>query len=93
MNPQLIENNIKHIIHNELLICKERKFEQNTLILNVSCLVFILGTITYVLCLMYKGKQDVETRNKKEQDKREYILNKLRIYEKIKTQDYTNIPV
>ena len=49
--------------------------------------------ITFILYIKYKGKQDVSKLIENENKKKNYILSKLHFYQKMKSKEYTNIPI
>jgi hypothetical protein len=93
MYPTLVEPSIKHVIMSELKASRGNKVQRNTLLLNGLGFLFLGSTIAFILWLQYKGKQDVRAQVEREQKKREYILSKLQMYQRMKAKEYTNIPI
>ena len=92
-NPLLVEPNIKIIMNSQLNNCKQDKFIKNSIILNVF-LFFVFSTIvSVILFIQYKGKQNIEERISKDNKKRNFILSKLQVLQKMKESQFTNIPI
>ena len=93
MNPLLVEPTIKSIMNLQLNNCKKDKFSKNSIILN-GFLFFtfsvIVGTILFI---QYKGKQNIEDQINRDNKKRNYILSKLQVLQKMKESQITNIPI
>ena len=93
MYPLLVEPTIRNIMNNQLNQCNQTKFTRNTFILNLVGLLIVMGIISIILYVKYKGKQDIHTMKKKEDKKRDYILSKLQFFQKMKTKEFTNMPI
>ncbi len=93
MYPSLVEPTIKYILQSELKTSNENRFNKNSLIYNIICFVALFSTISFILWIQYKGKHDVKEQILRENRKRDYILSKIQLYQKIKTREYTNIPM
>jgi len=93
MQPLLVESNIKNIMNKQLIHCKNDKFIKNSTILNITLFVLLCGLISFILFIKYKGKQNIADRINRENIKKKYILSKLQVFQKMKTNNYTNIPM
>jgi hypothetical protein len=93
MFPSLVEPTIKYILHSELKTSREIKYDKNTIIYNSLIFIALTCSIGFILWLQYKGKQDISKVIERENKKRNYILSKIQMYQKIKTREYTNIPL
>ena len=93
MYPTLVEPTIRNIMNMQLNQCNKNKFDKNTLLFNILSGCIIIGIISSILYVKYKGKQDIISMTEKENKKRDYILSKLRFYQKIKSKEFTNIPI
>ncbi len=93
MYPSLVEPTIKYILQSELKTSNELKFYRNSLIYNIICFIALFSVIGFILWLRYKDKQDKTQIMMRENKKRDYILSKIQLYQKIKTREYTNIPM
>ena len=93
MHPILVEQNIIHILNEQLLICNKKKFIKNSFLFNLGGIIIIILIISIILYIKYKGKQDVKTIRDRENKKKNYILSKLKFYQNMKTKEFTNIPI
>ena len=92
-NPILVEQTIKSIMNSQLNDCKKDKFLRNSMFLNIFLFIFFLVIISVILFIQYKGKQNIEDQINKDNKKRNYILSKLQILQKMKESQITNIPI
>jgi hypothetical protein len=92
MFPSLVEPTIHSILQHELKNSHQKKFERDSLYLNVGGFLFLFSLIGLILWVHYKGKQDISAQRLRERKKREYILSKLNEYQRIKNQEYSGIP-
>ena len=93
MNPILVEPNIKSIMNSQLNNCKKDKFLKNSMILNIFLFLFFCTIISVILFVQYKGKQNIEDKINRDNKKRNYILSKLQVLQKMKESQFTNIPI
>ena len=93
MYPHLIEKNIMYVIKDQLTECNKQKNYRNTLIFNIIVFVLLSSVIAIILYIKYKGKQATSTLIDKENKKKDYILSKLHFYQKMKSKEYTNMPI
>jgi hypothetical protein len=93
MYPSLVEPTIKYILQSELKTSRDMKFNKNTFMFNLLCFIALFSTIGFILWIQYKGKQDIVQIMERERKKKEYIMSKIQLYQKIKTREYTNIPL
>jgi hypothetical protein len=93
MNPTLVEPTIKSIMNSQLNNCKKDKFLRNSMILNIFLFFVVSSVISVILFIQYKGKQNIEDRINKDNKKRNYILSKLQVLQKMKESQFTNIPI
>ena len=93
MNPILVEPNIKNIMNSQLNNCKKDKFLKNSMILNIFLFLFFCTIISVILFVQYKGKQNIEDKINRDNKKRNYILSKLQVLQKMKESQFTNIPI
>ena len=92
-NPTLVEPTIKSIMNSQLNNCKKDKFSRNSMILNVFLFFLFSSIVSAILFIQYKGKLNVEDRINKDNKKRNYILSKLQVLQKMKESQFTNIPI
>ena len=93
INPHLVEPTIKSIMNSQLNDCKKDKFLRNSMFLNIFLFIFFLVIVSVILFIQYKGKQNIEHQINKDNKKRNYILSKLQVLQKMKESQITNIPI
>jgi hypothetical protein len=93
MNPLLVEPTIKSIMNLQLNNCKKDKFSKNSIILNGFLFLMFSVIIGVILFIQYKGKQNIEEQINRDNKKRNYILSKLQVLQKMKESQITNIPI
>lgn len=91
--PLLVEPTIKIIMNSQLHNCKKDKFLRNSVILNIFLFLIFCSIISVILFVQYKGKQNIEEQIDRSNKKRNYILSKLQVLQKMKETQYTNIPI
>ena len=91
--PILVESTIKSIMNSQLNDCKKDKFSKNSMILNISLFFMFCTIVSFILFIQYKGKQNIEERINKDNKKRNFILSKLQVLQKMKESQFTNIPI
>ena len=77
----------------ELKTSRINKVRQNTILLNSIGFIVLGSIIAFVLWLQYKGKQDISAKLERERKKKEYVLSKLQMYQRMKAREYTNMPI
>jgi len=92
-NPILVESTIKTIMISQLNNCKKDKFSRNSMILNIFLFFIFCAIISVILFIQYKGKQNIEDQINRNNKKRNYILSKLQVLQKMKESQITNIPI
>ena len=93
VNPLLVEPTIKSIMNSQLNDCKKDKFLRNSMFLNIFLFITFLVVLSVILFIQYKGKQNIEQQIIKDNKKRNYILSKLQVLQKMKESQFTNIPI
>jgi hypothetical protein len=93
VNPLLVEPTIKSIMNSQLNDCKKDKFLRNSMFLNIFLFITFLVIVSLILFIQYKGKQNIEQQIMKDNKKRNYILSKLQVLQKMKESQFTNIPI
>tara|TARA_B110001469_G_scaffold126816_1_gene145538 strand:- start:2740 stop:3030 length:291 start_codon:yes stop_codon:yes gene_type:complete len=74
----LVEPGVKYFLHESLKQCHELKKEYYNLYYNIGGFLFLVGLITIILWVKYKGKlSPIEKKLKSDRD-REYILEKIK---------------
>ena len=85
--PKLIEPGVSYFFNNILKSCHKTKIKYNNLVINLS-LLYVFLTIIYVI-LKYRNvyKTTNEEKTIKERTKKEYILNKLSLFNNNKLKE------
>lgn len=91
IRPKLVEYNIKSIINTSLNQCHGLKMKYYSFIFNLLCFILLVSIIGGTLYFKYKGHTKEELQ-RKENEKRDYILYNLRKFQNIKNSHITNIP-
>jgi hypothetical protein len=76
--------------------CKKDKFLRHSMILNIFLFLMFCTIISAILFIQYKGKQNIEDQINRNNKKRNYILSKLQVFQKMKESQIsqiTNIPI
>ena len=86
--PILIEPGVKYFLNETLKQCREFKEIYYNMIFNISLFIGFFILLGIVLIIKYKGKITLEEKTEKEQQKKQYILSKIRNYQeaRIRTQ-------
>ena len=92
-NPLLVEPTIKSIMNLQLNNCKKDKFSKNSIILNGFLFFLFIVIVGVILFIQYKGKHNIEDQINRDNKKRNYILSKLQVLQKMKESQFTNIPI
>ena len=86
--PILTEPGVKYFLGETLKNCKKNKETFNIKIFNLALFIGFLFVVTALLVYKYKMKPGPEERKKKDNLKRDYFINKAKIYNK----SITNLP-
>jgi hypothetical protein len=87
-NPSLTEPGVKYFLTQSLKQCHAFKDKYNNMLFNI-CLLFGFFVILGILLLYkYKGKLTNEEKKQKEEEKRVYVLSRIKNYEqdRVRTQ-------
>jgi len=93
MHPHLVEKNIMFVMKDQLVECNKKKFYKNSITFNSILFILLISVISIILYIKYNGKQNKKKMLEKENKKKDYILSKLQFYQKMKTKEYTNMPI
>lgn len=88
VRPSLIEPGVKYFLNESLKQCHIFKAKYNNTLYNIIILIVFLIILGILLLYKYKGKLTIEEKEQKEEEKRIYILSKIKNYEqsRIKAQ-------
>tara|TARA_B100000963_G_scaffold159000_1_gene138395 strand:- start:6683 stop:7027 length:345 start_codon:yes stop_codon:yes gene_type:complete len=94
--PLLTEPGVKYFLGESLKNCKKNKEVFNVQIFNLALFVGFLCIVSALLVYKYKTKPGPKELKKKEQLKRDYFINKVKILQadkaRIYNQNITNLP-
>jgi hypothetical protein len=79
--PLLTEPGVKYFLSNTLKQCHDFKTMHYNLILNICIFVGFLVILGSLLLYKYKGKLTDQEKKEKEYIKKQYILNKIKIFQ------------
>ena len=82
--PLLVEPGIKYFLHESLKKCSEYKDKYKNYIYNVGIFVIFVIIVAAILIYKYKGKLTDKEISQKEQEKKMYILSKIKNYQDAK---------
>jgi len=82
--PTLIEPGVRYFLSETLKQCHQFKIKHNNMIVNLYLLIGFVLLVSLVLLFMYKGKPSPEERERRDREKKEYILTKIRNYQDAK---------
>lgn len=85
--PKLIENKIKTFYIETLKNCHKIKEKYYNLLFNILAFIFFIFIVSIILICKYKGKITEKEKNKKEEDKKHYILSKIKNYQETKLKE------
>lgn len=77
MNPKLIEPGTKYFLSETLKSCNVKKKSKNVFLLNIGLLFFFIIILTLYLAYKYKTKPTPKDIEKKNINKKNYIISKL----------------
>ena len=79
--PSLIEPGVKYFLNETLKQCHEIKAKYNNYLLNIILLIIFLLILGAVLLYKYKGKLTPAEKVAKDNQKKQYILSKIKNYQ------------
>jgi hypothetical protein len=82
--PALVEVGVKYFFRQTLKQCHEFKNKYNNLLFNIFMTVFFCLFLGGILLYKYKGKLTPVEKEKKERQKQQYILSKIKNYQDAK---------
>ena len=95
--PALTEFNTKFYIRNSLKEVRQFKDKYITIFVNVLLFLLFVGAVGGLLLYKYKGKLTPQEKKRKEQQKKQYLFQKLHQYsydkQKESQQLITNLPL
>ena len=95
--PKLIEPGVKYFLRETLHQCHEFKIKYNNFLFNIILFSMLVLTIGIVLYVKYKGKPSSLEIKRKDREKEQYILSKIKLIEeetrKKRDELITGLPV
>ena len=85
--PALIDPGVKYFLKETLKRCRVFKESHNIFLLNISLLIGFLVILGVVLLFKYKGKLTPKEIQQKDNEKRQYILSKIKNYQDTKVRE------
>ena len=79
-HPNLVENGMKYFLNETLKNCHTFKEEYYNLLFNIGIFMALLAALICFLVIKYKGKPTPMERQKKDREKQQYILSKIKIF-------------
>lgn len=80
VQPSLVENGMKYFLNETLKNCHAFKEEYYNLLFNVGIFMILATVLICFLIFKYKGKPTPMERQKKDREKQQYILSKIKIF-------------
>jgi len=94
--PSLTEPGFKYVLNNALHNCKMIKYKHFNKLFNISLFVIFVIILAVILITKYKGKIDYTEREKRDREKKIYILSTLQKMKDINRKNseelITNLP-
>lgn len=82
--PTLVEPGTKYFLRETLKHCRDFKNKYNNLLFNVTIGSIFFIVIGLILFIKYKGKPTPLEKNRKDKEKQQYILSKIKNYQDAK---------
>jgi len=79
--PKLIEPGVKYFLNQTLKQCNEFKNKYNNLLFNISLAIGFFLILATILLFKYKGKPTPSEKERKNREKQQYILSKIKNYQ------------
>jgi hypothetical protein len=76
--PHLIEPGVRYFLRETLKQTHEFKLKYQNTLFNIGLLVFFLLILGIILVVKYKGRLTEDEKRKKEREKQQYILTKIK---------------
>ena len=95
--PKLTEPGIKYYLNHILINCRSTKDKYYNIMFNLACLLVFIICVGSLLHYKYKGNNNIVERKQKEEQKKKYILEKIRKMQKMNVNNsmdlITNLPL
>ena len=82
--PLLVEPGVKQFLHETLKQCREYKTKYYNIMFNVGVFLALTIILALILLYKYKGKLTPSEKLRREQEKQQYILSKIKNFQNAK---------
>jgi hypothetical protein len=89
--PKLIEPGVKYFLNETLKQTHLFKMKHHNLFFNLGLFFFFVCILGIILFVKYKGRLSSLEKEKKEQDKKQYILSKIKILQESKKRAHQEL--
>jgi hypothetical protein len=89
--PHLTEPGINYYLNETLKQCHIFKINHNNTVINISLLVGFILILASILLYKYKGRLTREEVNKKNKEKQQYILSKVKNFQEAKRSAHQDL--
>jgi hypothetical protein len=89
--PNLIEPGVSYFLNESLKQCHRFREKYNNMIFNICLFVVFLVVLCVLLLYKYRGKLTPEEIEKRETEKKQYILSKIRNYQDAKKRAHQDL--
>ena len=83
-SPNLVEPGVKYFLNETLKQTHLFRIKYYNYLFNIGLLLFFIFLLGIILFIKYKGRLTLVEREKKEQDKKQYILSKIKKLQEMK---------
>jgi|MDTB01.1.fsa_nt_gb high-affinity nickel permease len=85
MHPKLVEPYTKYSLDAYLRGLKKSADHKHNFLFNLGILSILVFIVTFTLYLKYRERNDVDAKIKKENEKRDFLINYLQLYQSMKS--------
>ena len=89
--PKLIEPGVKYFLNETLKQTHLFKMKHHNLFFNLGLFLFFICILGIILFVKYKGRLSSLEKEKKEQEKKQYILSKIKILQESKKRAHQEL--
>jgi len=80
----LVEPGVKYFLSETLKQCRNFRNKYNNTLFNIGMLILFMGILGTILLIKYKGKLTPSEKERKNREKQQYILSKIKNYQDAK---------
>jgi len=89
--PNLVEPGVKYFLSETLKQTHLFRIKHYNTLFNIGLLIFFISLLGIILLIKYKGRLTIVEREKKEYDKKQYILSKIKKLQEMKKQAHQEL--